>query len=615
MSVRYIRIKINSNLKHSQASPRCISFDYSKTFGEAISEGTIVLKRTGAWGTDDNDYVSGKLVEVWMSDTLTTGEVVENSTNIVFRGYVTDPQFDAWRTVIKCADRLWLAKLQETGTTLGTNGIFKNQTVFTIWDAIIARVASQSSLSFTTTHTVGAPTPSSLDEYEAKNVNCYEKLWELANIVGWQFYYDPVNDVVVFEPKGTPTNQEFANKASYGAVWSGKTVNVIGLINWSSDSNDLTNNIRIIGGQSEVVVTNESHTVTGGTLTYTLSDTKAGSRNNNTQIYNVSIIGNPGSVTLVQGVDYVVYESASPPGFISFPVAPSSLGYSTIVFNYTYKLSVANGVNSTNPSSISTYLNRDKTITKSNIVSSSDITSYVSTLLAGFKDPFTEINFETIDTLIVPTVGAKVSVFDGVIGRQALYTDTPYPFIISTTKHWPSPTTSVRISTKPLKYEERDQNIYDKLNKVEKIQTLTNSQPFVKMDGTTPLQGDLYFGKKLDGSQSELKTPVIHKLATAPTALTPGQMYFNTTDGKMYYRNNSAWVDMTGGTVGTGTQNRLTKWATTTTLGDSLLIDNGSNLAFKYASYSGTGAHISNDVNGTIVITVPAGQKVKFVAA
>ncbi len=273
------------------------------------------------------------------------------------------------------------------------------------------------------------------------------------------------------------------------------------------------------------------------------------------------------------------------------------MGYTDLYFTYTYKFSASAGKSSSNEGSITSYIKRSKTVNKRDIISPTDITSYLTTLLGSFKDPISEVSFESKDALITPIVGSLASIYDGIINRVLISTGTPVPIITRSVKHWPQPTTTVTVSTKPLKYENQTQTYFDRIDKTDKELTATNAKPFFKMDGSTPIQGDVTFGKKSDGSVPELKTPVIHKLATAPTALTEGQLYYNTTGHLPYFWNGSAWTMF--GTLGdvvansTITINKLTKWTNTTTkeIGNSGITDTGTSVTITL----GTG--------GTLTIT------------
>lgn len=49
----------------------------------------------------------------------------------------------------------------------------------------------------------------------------------------------------------------------------------------------------------------------------------------------------------------------------------------------------------------------------------------------------------------------------------------------------------------------------------------------------------------LNLNKNELQNAVIHKLASAPSSPTAGQLYYNTVDNSIYWRSNTTWVDIT----------------------------------------------------------------------
>lgn len=54
------------------------------------------------------------------------------------------------------------------------------------------------------------------------------------------------------------------------------------------------------------------------------------------------------------------------------------------------------------------------------------------------------------------------------------------------------------------------------------------------------------FLTNIDLTKNEIQNVVIHKLATAPSTPTEGQIYYNTTDSRWYLRQASSWKDVTG---------------------------------------------------------------------
>ncbi len=557
MSTKYIRVAVNAITKSDQTTKRIIDFTYDKTYGDSVSNAEITLKRTNTT-EDDADFVTGKPVQVWMSDALVTGQVAETSANAVFSGYIEDRSIELFKITLRCADRLVLTKWSETGAKV-TYGV--DTSVKTIFAALVARAASETSTTINLSTDATATVPLNLNRYSTENNNVYEKMWELSNIVNWQFYYDPSDTYVAggcirFEPRGKPVNQAFYNKAASTGTpkdqngntvtWTGKSVNIVGLIGWQSDSKDLTNNLNVVGGQTEITVSSELHPASEGHPgnLYTLDDANANNRNKNTQIYNITVLAD--AVTLVEGVDYISLSSNNATGYIQFTFNPA-ISYTNLYFTYTYKFSAAAGESSSNAGSITSYLKRSKTVNKRDIVSPTDALSYLTTLLGGFKDPISEVSFESRDSIITPIIGSLASIHDGIINRVLISTGTPIPIITRTSKHWPQPTTTVIVSTKPLKYENQTQTYFDRIDKADKELTATNTKPFFKLDGSTPIQGDLVFGGKEGGLIPEIKTPVIHKLATAPVALTEGQLYYNTTAHLPYFWNATAWTAFSGG--------------------------------------------------------------------
>lgn len=63
----------------------------------------------------------------------------------------------------------------------------------------------------------------------------------------------------------------------------------------------------------------------------------------------------------------------------------------------------------------------------------------------------------------------------------------------------------------------------------------------------------------IDLNQNQLQNPVIHVLASAPSSPTAGQMYYNSTQNRMYFYDGSSFIDASGDikSVQTSTSNQL----------------------------------------------------------
>jgi len=591
MASKYIRIKVNGNIKSDQTTKRAINFEYHQTYGEAISTADITLRRLmGNTGTteDETDFISGAAVQVWITDTLVTGQVEENSTNIVFNGYIDDRDIDHFIITLKCGDRLILAKWAETTTgTANTPGEkqWNGTATKTIFTELLAMIVGTNRPALLGTINAGTPSPATLGKYVVENNIIYEKLWEIANITNWQFYYSPSTDRVIFEPRGTPAAQTFYNTPSGTGIaqdglsksWSAQTVNIAGVVKWVSDSKDLVNDIGGVGGQSEITKV-EIRTVVGGN-NYYFDDSNGGAIRINP--FTVVVVGN-NTGTYVQNTDYAVTSTS----IWFYTPASVPAGDTTFTITYKYKLTAATRQTSSDGTSQAAHLKRTRTFNKRNILNTSDVSNYLTTLLGGSKNPVTDTSFE-VRPSTVPVIGSLVNIYDGIIHRVELSTLTPTAIITSIIYQWPQPTTRITISTKPVKYENSDQTTYDRVDKLDKEQTKTNTDSFLKMDDGTGsgnaslITGHLNFGKTSTGTAVQLKKPVIENLSADPSVASSvaGQVYFNTTSFVLRCFNGTSWSNVGVGTItGTGTTNTLAKFTGTSAIGNSSITDTGTNV-------------------------------------
>lgn len=108
---------------------------------------------------------------------------------------------------------------------------------------------------------------------------------------------------------------------------------------------------------------------------------------------------------------------------------------------------------------------------------------------------------------------------------------------------------------------------------------------------------------------NEIQNVVIQNLNTVPITSSNGQIYYDTTISKLKLKTAGGWVTInTGGSsVGPGTINRISKFITTSNIGDSIMEDNGSSIIVTgdlYADsfYTNTGYALMDD--GTAIVNI-----------
>jgi excisionase family DNA binding protein len=93
------------------------------------------------------------------------------------------------------------------------------------------------------------------------------------------------------------------------------------------------------------------------------------------------------------------------------------------------------------------------------------------------------------------------------------------------------------------------------------------------------------------GKQLKLSTDT-----SDPTALGSGSLYFNTSSSKLRVYTGSTWSDISGDMTGSGTENYLTKWTASNTLGDSVIQESSGQIGI------GVSPSQTLDVDGDIRI-------------
>lgn len=170
-------------------------------------------------------------------EVIVTRGVDDPEETIIFKGIVIKTDLYKGTFIIECADKLSLAG---------------KKNVICVYDADVdpsAGVVSEIFKDLINTHTGGALVCDDdsvvntgdfikIKKFVCKSESVYDKCKLLAELVGYNFYYDPVTDKVHFEPHG------FLNQTT---TISNET-NIVTSPKWVTDDSDLANIIYLYGG-------------------------------------------------------------------------------------------------------------------------------------------------------------------------------------------------------------------------------------------------------------------------------------------------------------------------------------------------------------------------------
>lgn len=215
------------------------SFKVEREFGEAISSCDVVFKKTietaGGISFDENN--------AFHEITISRGIVTSTDTTI-FKGEVTTFSKDGRNISCKCLDELHKAVRTEITKSFDKNIDTEAGVISEIFLTLITDYAGLNA-DGTTVQNSGAVNV--LEKFICNHADVFERMEKLAEILDWQFYYNPADDKVYFEPKGTPSN---SNILTVGT-------NVIVKPKWQYDKSQMCNKLTILGSE-EIVETTES---------------------------------------------------------------------------------------------------------------------------------------------------------------------------------------------------------------------------------------------------------------------------------------------------------------------------------------------------------------------
>ena len=343
--------------------------------------------------------ISAKAKEVLELDDQLIGDTVEiyrgvNSPDevIKFRGEVVNIEFDGIYYYFKCYDKLYEAIRTHVTYSFDKDIDIEHGVVSEIFKTLINEYTENLTCDDTTVQNSG--TNFTLNKFICRDIEVFERLSDLAKAINWQFYYNPEDDKVYFEPKGFKTGTELIQVG----------VNVHKVPKWVYNSEKLFNKIQVRGSEQLVETTQFFNGTGENNQNYQLLKTPVsvkvfvGEQNfdpigaETKPSDNDANLKNGGKIGSTTGEFYYTYDEDSKIRRVKFG-SPGNQPYgvpgefqNNIEILYTYKLPTP--VVARRQASIDKYGLREKIVVKSDIKEVHDAEVYAQSQLDKYGDVF-----------------------------------------------------------------------------------------------------------------------------------------------------------------------------------------------------------------------------------
>lgn len=390
-----------------------------REFSKAISEGDINFNRNiKNVLTIDESLVDNLII-------IKRG-VDDPEERILFRGFVANIKQNVGNINIEFKDKYSIAQRRRVTTSFDRNIDPEGGKISEIFKTLLANYAPELNWSDNTIQDSGDLIL--LDKFECRNAELFERLDDLASVLNWQHYYDPVDDMIYFEPKGfqsDPLELEVGTNIVNNPEWEYNTkvmANVL-TVNGALQAVQETqygDGDGTEGQKVELDFTPTSVKVFVGSGSF---DPDAGNKPSNSET-NLLKGGKTGSTSGTFDYEYdddqevkTVYFFDSSRGDEPSFTPPS--GTNNIEIQYTYDLPTP--VFGKRNESIEKYGKWEDEITKEDIKTVDDATAYLNSYLDTFSEPLVSSVVDLVDqNTVIPGVVHRVLDPNNDIDRELL---------------------------------------------------------------------------------------------------------------------------------------------------------------------------------------------------
>jgi len=375
-----------------------MSFTVDETFGQEFRNASIGLKNTvnTLLSITDNSLIEKEV-------TIQRG-VATSTEEYLFRGYVDNTNFQGAVVIVNCYDKLGLSRKTTINKSYDSNIDSSAGVLSEIFKDIVNNYVG---LTATSASVQNSGSFLIRKKFVLRNATAYDALKQICDMIDFQMYYDPTDDLVYFEPKGYTTN---ANVLELGT-------NIIEVPQWNIDSTNLFNEI-IIGGITQNINTSEGPILLNGVVDADWNTTSITLNNKLVTVQVYSDTSNPPTTEKKGGVvgasssyDYSVDKDAKKIEWSS-TFTPTTSYYAKV--NYTYD--IPSPVSRKNNASIAYF---GKTITRSvfkdDLKLVEDVATWAQKQVNVYGFPFKSANLKVLGVTSI-NIGEVYKVVDGVNG-------------------------------------------------------------------------------------------------------------------------------------------------------------------------------------------------------
>lgn len=376
----------------SSTEKKVLSWEYERTSENIISELTMTLLSSVE---DLVSLIPGKVIQIWTGFTTSTDVKT-------FDGFIAEVSPNGGRVDLTCYDKMWDLVRKNVNTVYESSG--PQAGVISAIAKDLIETYGGLTASVVDTGTVEGKV---IDEFRCDHTDIWERLTALAKAVDYQLLYDPVNDVVCFEPQG------FSDSSLTLTVGT----EILGVPKWNNDTSKMVNDLRVDGAVSQTQLR-----LPNGTGFGTIGTTS------NFETTGIVLDKTPENVELI-------LDASSPPITVKLggtkdsssghfyyvdrenkkvvPAEGSSFPTENAIINYTWL--APSPIHQISQTSIDTYGTWEKQITLTDIQTVADAEARTTEILSKFSIPFLigEILVKSANTISL-NVGDRVNIIDQV---------------------------------------------------------------------------------------------------------------------------------------------------------------------------------------------------------